>query len=600
MKSENQLLGHFEGAAGTRPVQEDIKLLLDLAKRKIVDGAYVVNAIQPQRLNEILHPVIHAPSVKGLKSWKGGIAGSPGAALGRAYFSAAALLEAQKNALRNREDGRFILVLPASFAGDVKAIEAAAGVLTAEGGYAAHASVVARQYGKVSLVAPDLKLRGKKAVLGEISFSEGEYITLDVPFFGEPMEQAPLEHVSSVYAGAAKLIEPDLAASGLLEFIALVKSFVETGSLNTASGQRSSGRKFHIRANADTPKDAALALTLGADGIGLCRTEHMFFAADRINVFREMLLAVSAADRNRALKKLQTMQREDFYGILKVMAGKEVTIRLLDAPFHEFMPHTDDELSAYIAHIEKTGKIKVSRREILARIEALDEFNPMLGRRGCRIAVSCPEIYAMQVQAIFEAVYKLREEKVDARPEILVPMVMNAAELKLIAYGKKIEGASYPGIADIEEVVRSEKRARPVPYKIGAMIELPAAALGAGEIAKYGSFSSFGTNDLTQTTLGLSRDDCTAFMSGYTRYDLIANPFSVLDGRVKELITLAVERGRLTRPDLVCGLCGEHGANPVNVRFCVEAGLDYVSCSPYSVPIALLAAAQALNRGTSY
>ncbi|GHV81610.1 hypothetical protein AGMMS49991_01680 [Spirochaetia bacterium] len=593
MKIENQLLSHFEGAAGTRPVQEDIKLLLDLAKRKIVDEAYVVNAIQPLRLNEILHPVINAPSVKGLKSWKGGIAGSPGAALGRAYFSAAALLEAQKNALRNREDGRFILVLPASFAGDVTAIEAAAGVLTAEGGYAAHASVVARQYGKVSLVAPDLKLRGKKAVLGDLSFSEGEYITLDVPYYGEPLEQAPLEHVSSVYAGAAKLIEPDLAASGLLEFIALVKSFVETSSISTAPG-----RKFHIRANADTPKDAALALTLGADGIGLCRTEHMFFAADRINVFREMLLAVSAADRNRALKKLQTMQREDFYGLLKVMAGKEVTIRLLDAPFHEFMPHTGGELSAYIAHIEKTGKTRVSRREILARIEALDEFNPMLGRRGCRIAVSCPEIYAMQVQAVFEAIYKLRAEKVDARPEILVPMVMNAAEMKLIAYGKKIEGASYPGIAEIEEAVRSEKRAKAAAYKIGAMIELPAAALGAGEIAKYGSFFSFGTNDLTQTTLGLSRDDCTAFMSGYTRYDLIANPFSVLDGRVKELITLAVERGRLTRPDLVCGLCGEHGANPANVRFCVEAGLDYVSCSPYSAPIVLLAAAQALNRVT--
>jgi pyruvate,orthophosphate dikinase len=229
----------------------------------------------------------------------------------------------------------------------------------------------------------------------------------------------------------------------------------------------------------------------------------------------------------------------------------------------------------------------------LARIGALDEFNPMLGHRGCRIAVSYPEIYAMQVRAIFEAAYKLQDEKFEVRVEILVPLVMNAAELKLIAYGKKIDGANYGGIADIEEELRAEKKAKPIPYRIGTMIELPAAALGAGELARYGSFFSFGTNDLTQTTLGISRDDLTGFMGGYSRYDLItANPFSVLDGRVKELITLAVERGRLTRPDLVCGLCGEHGANPANIRFCMDAGLDYVSCSPYSAPIALLAAAQ--------
>ncbi|GHT74892.1 hypothetical protein FACS1894124_5460 [Spirochaetia bacterium] len=593
MKNGIQLLRQFEESADTMPVQAGIKLLLDLAKRKIVDEAYVVKAIEPRRLRELLHPVIDGVSVKGLKHWNGGIAGSPGAALGRVYFSTASLLEAHSRALRNGEDGRFILALPESFAGDVKAIEAACGVLTARGGYAAHASVVARQYGKVSLVAPDLKIRGKKAVLGDLSFSEGAYITMDVPFCGgsleqvpleqAPLEQAPLEQVllkqvPSVYLGTARLIEPDFAASGLLEFIALTKRVIGTG------------RRFYIRANADTPRDAALALALGADGIGLCRTEHMFLKADRINIFREMLLAVSADDRNRALKKLQVIQREDFYGILKVMAGKEVTIRLLDAPFHEFMPHSNDELSAYMAHLEKTGN-GVTRAELLGRIAALEEFNPMLGRRGCRIAVSYPEIYAMQVQAVFEAVYKLRDEKIDVRLEIMVPMVMNAAELKLIAYGKKIEGASYPGIADVEEAVRRENRAKSGAYKIGAMIELPAAALAAGELAKYGSFFSFGTNDLTQTTLGISRDDFTAFMPDYTRYDLIANPFSVLDGRVKELIATAVERGRLTRPDLVCGLCGEHGANPENVRFCMEAGLDYLSCSPYSAPVALLAAA---------
>ena len=559
-----------------KSTQADIKLLLDLAKRKIVDNADVIKAIDPLRLNEILHPVIDESSVKSLKSWKGGIAGAPGAAIGRVYFSTDTLLEARKVSQQKGEDTRTILVTLSSFAEDVKAIEVSTGVLTAEGGYSAHASVVARQYGKVSLVAPDLKIKGKKATLGSFTFSEGDYITLNVPFYGQ----------SNVYAGTATLIEPDPQGSGLIDFIALTKSFL---------------KKFHVRCNADTPRDAALALSFGADGVGLCRTEHMFFKADRIHVFREMLLSADTKEREKSLAKLQVMQREDFYGILKVMAGKEVTIRLLDSPLHEFMPHNDDELSAYIAYVEKAKKVKPNKSEILAQIDSLHEFNPMLGHRGCRIAVSYPEIYAMQVKAIFEAVYRLRKEGVDAQAEIMVPIVMNASELKLIAFGKKIEGATYKGIVDIEEELRKEQKAKMVEFKIGTMIELPAAALGAGEIAKYGSFFSFGTNDLTQTTLGISRDDFTAFMPDYTLFDLIqGNPFSTLDPRVKELIALATARGRLTRPDLVCGLCGEHGANPANVRFCMEAGLNYVSCSPYSVPIALLAVAQAeLEAGAS-
>jgi len=553
----------------SKSTQSDLKLLLDLAKRKIVDESYVIKAVDPIRLNEILHPVINMSSIKGLKSWKGGIAGAPGAAIGRVYFSTDSLLEAKRAAAQHGEDGRFILCLESSFAEDVKAIEVSAGVLTAEGGYSAHASVVARQYGKVSLVSPVLKIKGSKASLGEISFSEGDYITLDVPFYGE----------SKVYLGVADLIEPDPKGSGLLDFIALSKTFL---------------KDFHIRCNADTPRDAALALSFGAEGVGLCRTEHMFFKEDRINVFRDMLLSDEKKERQKALNKLQIMQREDFYGIMKVMDGKEVVIRLLDSPLHEFMPHNPDELQGYIDHVAKVKGTKPSKAEITSRIDALHEFNPMLGHRGCRIAVSYPEIYAMQVKAIFEASYKLRSEKIDARPEIMVPIVMNAAELKLIAYGKKIEGSSYMGIVDIEEALRKELKAKEVEYKIGTMIELPAAALGAGEIAKYGRFFSFGTNDLTQTTLGISRDDFTTFMPDYTLFDLIdGNPFSTLDPRVKELIALATDRGRLTRPDLVCGLCGEHGANPENVRFCMDAGLNYVSCSPYSVPIALLAVAQA-------
>ena len=552
-----------------KSTQADIKLLLDLAQRKIINNAYVVKAIEPLRLNEILHPIINTPSVKGLKSWKGGIAGAPGAAIGRVYFNTDTLMEAQKLSQKKGEDARTILCKESSFAEDVKAIEVSTGVLTAEGGYSAHASVVARQYGKVSLVAPELKIKGSKAILGDMIINEGDYLTINVPFYGE----------SNVYKGTAELIEPDPKESGLLDFIELSKGFI---------------KKFHVRCNADTPRDAALALSFGADGVGLCRTEHMFFKADRINVFREMLLSGNNKDREKALAKLQVMQREDFYNILKIMAGKEVTIRLLDSPLHEFMPHNDDELKAYMEHVAKTKKVKPSKAEIQSQIEALHEFNPMLGHRGCRIAVSYPDIYAMQVKAIFEAAYKLRAEKVDARPEIMIPIVMNASELKLIAYGKKIEGSSYLGIVDIEENLRKEKKAKPVEFQIGTMIELPAAALGAGEIAKYGRFFSFGTNDLTQTTLGISRDDFTAFMPDYTLFDLIiGNPFSTLDPRVKELIALATDRGRLTRPDLVCGLCGEHGANPANVRFCMDAGLNYVSCSPYSVPIALLAVAQA-------
>jgi pyruvate,orthophosphate dikinase len=552
-----------------KSTQSDIKLLLDLEKRKIVDSSYVIKAIDPLRLNEILHPVINLSSVKGLKSWKGGIAGAPGAAIGRVYFSTGALLEGKKAAIQKGEDGRCILVANSSFAEDVKAIEVSTGVLTAEGGYSAHASVVARQYGKVSLVAPDLKIKGNRAALGDFSFSEGEYITINVPFYGE----------STVYKGVAELIEPNPEESGLLEFIRLSKGFLKS---------------FHVRCNVDTPRDAKLALDFGADGVGLCRTEHMFFRPERINIFRDMLLSDDKKERQKALDKLQVMQREDFYGIMKVMDGKEVTIRLLDSPLHEFMPHNNEELTDYIGHAAKVKKTRPSKAEIPARIDALHEFNPMLGHRGCRIAVSYPEIYAMQVRAIFEAAYKLRGEKIDVRPEIMVPIVMNVSELKLIAYGKKIEGTSYLGIVDIEEALRKELKAKEVEYTIGTMIELPAAALGAGEIAKYGRFFSFGTNDLTQTTLGISRDDFTAFMPDYTLFDLIdGNPFSTLDPRVRELITLAVDRGRLTRPDLVCGLCGEHGANPASVRFCMEAGLDYVSCSPYSVPIALLAVAQA-------
>ena len=545
-----------------------IQLLLDLNKRKIVDDAFVVQSVQPGQLNEILHPVLDITSTRDFRKTSGGITGAPGAAVGRVYFSADSLIDAKRIARQKGEDTRCILVMPATYAGDVKAIEVATGVMSTEGGYSAHASVVARQYGKISLVRPDMTIRGKKAVVDGLTINEGDFITLNVPYYGQP----------TIFLGKASLIEPDPETSGLLEFIRLTRTFVQG---------------FHVRANADSPRDAQLALQFGADGIGLCRTEHMFFNEKRINVFREMILSSDLDERRKVLKKLQKMQCEDFYGIFKVMGDREVTIRLLDAPLHEFLPHNASELDGFLAYLGGKKAGKVNKLEITEGINAHAEINPMLGHRGCRIAISYPEIYEMQVRAIFEAAYALQKEKIAVHPEIMVPIVMNYRELKQIVYGKKIEGHAYQGIVAIEESVRAELGAKPLAYKIGTMIELPAAALSAGEIARYAQFFSFGTNDLTQTTLGLSRDDFNSFMPDYTMYDLIdGNPFAVLDPRVRELIDIAVKRGSAARPDLAKGLCGEHGARPENIRFCMDAGLNYVSCSSYSVPIALLSIVQ--------
>jgi pyruvate, orthophosphate dikinase len=345
-------------AVDAKSTQADIQILLDLAKRKIVDDSHVVMSIKPGMLNEILHPIIDIGSVKGLKAIKGGIAGAPGAAIGRVYFTTESLLDAYKVAQQQGEDKRCILVMPATFAEDVKAIEVATGVLSCEGGYSAHASVVARQYGKVSLVKTDMKIRGKKAIFGDVTVNEGDYITMNIPYYGEP----------AVYIGKASLIEPDPRGSGLLDFISVVEGFV---------------KDFHVRTNADSPRDAELALSFGAQGIGLCRTEHMFFNEKRINAFREMIVSDNKEDRVKALSKLKAMQREDFYGIFKVMAGKEVTIRLLDAPLHEFLPHNEAEMAAFLKYLSTSKKgAKVSKSEIAALCDAISEFNPMLGHRG--------------------------------------------------------------------------------------------------------------------------------------------------------------------------------------------------------------------------
>ena len=557
-------------AVMSKSTMADIKMLLDLHARKLVDSAWVVQQVKPAQLNEVLHPIVDLSSVARMPCLVGGIIGAPGAAIGRIFFSTDRLLEEFKTAQKKGRDTKLILCLPASFAEDVKAIEVATGVLSTEGGYSAHASVVARQYGKISLVKPDMKIKGNKAVIGERTIKEGDYVTLNVPFYGTP----------SMYLGKAQLIEPDPEESGMLGFLKLVDGFV---------------KHFHVRTNADTPRDAALARSFGARGIGLVRTEHMFFAESRINVFREMVISGSVEERRHNLNRLLPMQKADFYKLFKIMVGFPVIIRLLDAPLHEFLPHNDQEMSRFLAYLNagKKGAKRLSAAEVEARCEALHEFNPMLGHRGCRIAVSYPEIYEVQVRAIFEAIYQLRKEGVKVEPEIMIPIIMNENELRLIVFGKKIEGKHIRGLVDIEREVRDAFKARPAPYKVGTMVELPAAALGSDELARYAQFFSFGTNDLTQTTIGLSRDDFNSFMPDYTQFDLLeGNPFQLLNAQVKELISISVRRGRMTRPDLEVGLCGEHGAIPENVRFCMEAGLDYVSCSPYQVPIARLAVAQ--------
>ena len=319
----------------------------------------------------------------------------------------------------------------------------------------------------------------------------------------------------------------------------------------------------------------------------------MFFDKSRINVFREMILSGSKEERKKSLVKLEEMQIADFYGIFKTMSPYPVTIRLLDAPLHEFLPHTEDELNDFLEYLKITNP-KLKKADVESKCESFAEVNPMLGHRGCRVAISYPEIYHMQISSIFKAAYKLQQENIDVKPEIMIPIVMNIQEIKFVKNGKKIEGESIKGIKQIDEDVKLEMKAtKSIEYTVGTMIELPAAALSAREIAQYAEFFSFGTNDLTQTTLGLSRDDFNSFLPDYSKYDIIeVNPFQVLVKPVKELVQIATERGRMTRPDLKIGLCGEQGADPRNLKFLKDIGLNYVSCSSYSIPIAKLAVAR--------
>jgi pyruvate,orthophosphate dikinase len=552
-----------------KSTRAELRTLLDLHKEKVLEEEYLVSKFPPKQLNDLLHPVVDSGSADQLEKVQGGIAGSPGAARGRVFFTTQKLLEAYKDAQISGEDTDLILAMEATYAGDVQAIEIGKGVISSEGGYSSHAPVVARSLGKSSIVFPEIEWHEGFMLIGGVKVNEGDYISLEVPTYEAPR----------IYMGKVNLVYPNIEENGLKEFISIV-------SQHTLD--------FQILTNADTPHDATVAKNLGATGIGLCRTEHMFFQKERIVTFRELLIADTVEERLKALEKLKPLQKEDFKSLFQVMDGYEVTIRLLDAPLHEFLPHSDVDMQDTLAHFKQQG-IALNEDEIQRRFGRLKEINPMLGHRGCRVAISHPEIYEMQVSAVLEAAYEATQDGVEVNPNIMIPIVMNDEEVKFIKNGRNIEGTQVKGVRGVVEELCNKWGVERLPFDFhtGTMIELPSAALSSGHIAKQAEFFSFGTNDLTQTTHGLSRDDINSFLPAYTQYDILqSNPFEILTTPVKELISQATLVGRLTRPDLKIGLCGEHGAVPRNIEFCIETGLNYVSCSPYGVPLATLAVAQ--------
>ena len=540
---ERGKLWMLQTRSGKRTAKAALKIAVDMANEGLITQEEAILRVEPGALDQLLHPTLD-PNAKRDVLTKG-LPASPGAASGKIVFDA-------DTAEKAAADGQsVILVRVETSPEDIHGMHAAKGILTARGGMTSHAAVVARGMGRPCVSgAGGIVIDGKAKQLrvGDRVLGEGDILTLDGT-------------TGEVMAGSVATVQPELA-----------------GDFGTLMEWADKARRMKVRTNAETPLDAKTARDFGAEGIGLCRTEHMFFDAARITAVRQMILADSEKGRRAALDKLLPEQREDFRQIFEVMAGLPVTIRLLDPPLHEFLPHEEDEF----ADVAAAAGVDV---EVLKRRAAdLFEFNPMLGHRGCRLGVTYPEIYEMQARAIFEAACALETAPV---PEIMIPLVATKRELELM---KDV-------VDKAAEAVFAEKGKR-IEYLVGTMIELPRAALKAGEIAEVGAFFSFGTNDLTQTTLGVSRDDAARFLTVYVDKGIYPqDPFVSIDEEgVGELISLAAERGRKTRPDIKLGICGEHGGDPRSIAFCEKTGLDYVSASPYRVPIARLAAAQAALR----
>ena len=528
---------------GKRTAAAAVKIAVDLVKERMISQQEAVLRVAPGQLDQLLHPRVD-PAAKPQKIAKG-LPASPGAAVGKVVFTAA---EAEEMAAKGE---RVVLVRLETSPEDIGGMHAAQGILTARGGMTSHAAVVARGMGKPCVAGSgDITVYEEHGYFfaKDIKVQRGDFITLDGA-------------TGDVMLGEVKLINPELS-----------------GDFNTLMAWADKYREIGVRTNADTPTDARVTRKFGAGGIGLCRTEHMFFEGDRIDAVREMILANDLEGRKKALAKLLPMQKQDFKAILEIMGNLPVTIRTLDPPLHEFLPKTDADVQ------DLSQKIGVTPERIKAKVDSLHEFNPMLGFRGCRLGIEYPEITEMQAQAIFEAACELRKEGKNPYPEVMIPLIGTLQELQLQR--------------DIVERVAQEcmkKYKVKVRYMIGTMIEIPRACLVADQIAQTAEFFSFGTNDLTQTVLALSRDDAGKFLPMYVERKIYAeDPFVSIDQEgVGEMMKMAIEKGRKTRKNLELGICGEHGGEPRSVMFCHEIGLDYVSCSPYRVPIAKLAAAHA-------
>jgi len=541
---EQGKLWMLQTRSGKRTAKAALRIAVELANEGLISKSDAVLRVDPLSLDQLLHPTIDPRAHRRVIAT--GLPASPGAASGEIVFS-------PDEAAQLKSDGRkVVLVRVETSPEDIHGMHAAEGILTTRGGMTSHAAVVARGMGKPCVSgAGSLRVDYAAGTMtaGGQTFKKGDYITVD-------------GSTGQVLAGKVDMIEPKLS-----------------GEFATLIGWADKVRRLGVRANADTPNDAKAAVRFGAEGIGLCRTEHMFFYEARIQAVREMILADDEKSRRTAIAKLLPMQRADFVELFEIMAGRPVTIRLLDPPLHEFLPHGDEEVA------EVAAAMGADPKKLAARASELSEFNPMLGFRGCRIAIAYPEIAEMQARAIFEAAVEVAKRTgKSVVPEVMVPLIATKAELDLVK----------ARIDQMAEAVAKEKGAK-VDYQVGTMIELPRASLMADEIAQTAEFFSFGTNDLTQTTFGISRDDAASFLGIYTARGILpADPFVTIDQQgVGELVKIGVERGRKVRPKLKVGICGEHGGDPASVAFCHEARLDYVSCSPFRVPIARLAAAQA-------
>ena len=530
---------------GKRTGAAMVKIAMDLLRENMIDEKTVLTRMEPQKLDELLHPVFAKEALRAAKVMAKGLPASPGAATGQIVFFAD---EAEAWAEKKK---KVVLVRIETSPEDLRGMAVAQGILTMRGGMTSHAAVVARGMGKCCVSgAGEIKVdyEAKTVEMGGKVYKEGDWISLN-------------GSNGDVYDGQVPTTDPELDG----DFAAI---------MNLAAKYT----KTLVRTNADTPRDARQARSFGAQGIGLCRTEHMFFEGDRIKAVREMILASDVEGRKAALAKLLPIQRGDFEGIFEAMDGYGVTIRLLDPPLHEFVPHqtaTQKELA------EDMG---ISLAEVKAKVDSLEEFNPMLGHRGCRLGITYPEITEMQARAIIEAALAVKARGISVHPEIMIPLVGSLKEIQHQA-----------NVINMTAAKVFEEKGQTVSYKVGTMIEVPRAALVADQIAEVAEFFSFGTNDLTQMTFGFSRDDAPKFLKFYKENGIIkTDPFEVLDQEgVGQLVKMGVEKGRKANPDLKVGICGEHGGEPSSVKFCAKLGMNYVSCSPYRVPIARVAAAQA-------